>query len=84
MTATPLPIVKVTVRSVTYLGRRAQVTTTHHDRKRDGLRSIVTTWIDAATVENGGHPAGTVTHTLVEGDGRRPSFIIHEAERVVA
>lgn len=80
-----LPIVSIEKpKSLTYLGARAIVTTEHHDKSRLGLRTITTEWIDDATIENGGHPAGTVTRKAVKGDGRRADFEVIVPEGVVA
>lgn len=80
-----LPLVSIEKpRSLTYLGARAIVTTEHHDKNRVGLRTITTEWIDDATPENGGWPAGTVTRKTVKGDGRKADFEVIHAEAVVA
>lgn len=66
-----LPLVSVEKpKSLTYLGARAIVTVEHHDKSRVGLRTITTQWIDDATAENGGWPAGSVTRKTIKGDGR--------------
>ncbi len=65
---------KTTTRKLTYLGRKASVTTTYHGGSATGLRTIETTWIDQADEANGGYPAGTVTTETVRGDGRKPNF----------
>lgn len=65
------------------MGRRAVVLTAYHDTKRDGVRTITTTWIDDATPENGGHKAGTVVRKVVRGDGRKLDFEVIEPEVVI-
>lgn len=81
----PLPIVRVErPRVLTYLGRRAEVTVTHHDRKRDGIRTIVTRYIDDADPRNGRWLAGDTTTRTVEGDGRTAAFRVLEAEHLFA
>lgn len=88
MSTVTRPVVKVVTRSLTYFGSRAKVTTTHHDKSGLGLRTVVTEWIDAAKPENGGHPAGTVTRTVIQGDGwkgaGRTAFIRVEPLTVVS
>ena len=80
-----LPIVKIDAPIVrTYLGARAEVQETHHDKSRIGLRTIVTRWIDDADPRNGGYRAGTTTRRVVKGDGRLDSFVIVEPETIVA
>lgn len=84
-TTTQRPVVKIDVRTLTYLGARAEVTTIHHDKSRDGLRTVRMHWIDEATPENGGWPAGTTTEKVIKGNGwKGPKFEIIEAEKVVA
>jgi len=82
------PAVKIVTRNLTYFGSRAEVTTTHHDKNRVGLRTVRTRWIDEASAENGGWPAGTTTEKVIKGDGwkgeGRNAFEIIEAEKVVA
>lgn len=80
--------VKKTVRrELTYLGSRAIVVTDHYDSSREGLRRVTMTWIDAATPENGGWPAGTTTTRVIKGNGWRENaripFQVIEAEHVV-
>jgi hypothetical protein len=69
-------------RQVTYLGKRAEV---WEDREggQYGRRTIFTRWIDASGAGNGNYPAGTVTARTVEGDGRKPSFIVHVPTHVI-
>lgn len=80
-----LPIVKIDPPVVrTYLGARAEVQETHHDKSRLGLRTIITKWLDDATIENGGHKAGTVVRRIIKGDGRLASCVVIEADTVIA
>lgn len=80
-----LPLVSVEKpRTLSYLGARAVVTVEHHDRKRNGLRTITVEHIDDAAPENGGWPAGSVTRRTVEGDGRTDAFRVVIAEALVA
>lgn len=80
-----LPLVSIEKpRSLSYLGRRAVVTVEHHDKKRDGLRTITVEHIDDADPRNGGWAAGTVTRRTVKGDGRKVDFEIIVPEAVVA
>jgi len=80
-----LPLVRIEKpRSLSYLGARAVVTVEHHDKKRNGLRTITTQWIDDADPRNGGWPAGSVTRKTIEGDGRTDDFRIVHAEALVA
>lgn len=86
---TDRPIFKVVGPKVrTYMGARAEVTEIQHDSKRDGLRTILTKWIDDATADNGSHPAGTVTRQVLQGNAWKPvrgiPFEVIEAEKVVA
>lgn len=67
-------------RTCTYFGRTARVRELRATRKRDGLRVVVLEWIDDADARNGGHPAGTITVRLIEGDGRYLGFCEHRAE----
>lgn len=88
-TATARPVVKIEGPKVyTYLGARAEVTTIHHDKSRMGLRTVRMRWIDEASPENGGWPAGTTTERVIKGDGwrgqGRTAFEVIEAEKVVA
>lgn len=83
-TTTDRPVVKITERTCTYLSARANVTEINHDKKRTGLRTIITEWLDDADPRNGDWPAGTIVSKVVRGDGRRPDFEIVEAEKVVA
>lgn len=76
---------KTKPKQVTYLGARAEVWT-EYDKGvtyRYGERAEFTRWIDAATPENGGFPAGTVTRRRVKGDPYKPTFQILEARVVV-
>lgn len=85
MNTDALPIVSIEKpRTLSYLGRRAVVTVEHHDKKRNGLRTITTEHIDDAAPENGGWLAGTTTRRTVEGDGRTPDFRIVTPEALVA
>lgn len=83
-----LPVVKIVTRVLTYLGARAETTTIHHDKSRNGLRTVRMHWIDDATPENGGWPAGTTTEKTIKGDGWRGSgrtaFAVIIPEWVVA
>jgi hypothetical protein len=82
---TSRPIVKVDgPRVYSYLGARAEVTTTHHDKSRFGLRTVRMHWIDQATPENGGWAAGTTTERVIKGNFfTGPSFEIIEAIRAI-
>lgn len=79
-----LPLVSIEKeRNLTYLGRRARVLVEHHDKKRTGLRTITTEWIDEADPRNGGWPAGSVVRTTIKGDGQTSNFeVVHEAALV--
>lgn len=82
---TNLPLVSIEKpRDLTYLGRRARVTVEHRDKKRAGLRTITTEWIDDADPRNGGWAAGSVTRKTVEGDGRTSDFRVVIEEALVA
>ena len=80
----PRPVVKITTKFLAYMGSRAYVTVEHHDRNRVGLRTITVQWIDAATEENGGWPAGSVTRKVIKGDGRLADFQVIEAEELIS
>lgn len=86
--ADELPVVKIVTRHLTYLGARAETTTIHHDKSRLGLRTVRMRWIDDASPENGGWPAGTITEKTIKGDGwrgaGRTAFEVIVPERVVA
>lgn len=81
--STPRPIVRTQVIERTWLGSRAIQATDHHDTNPVGLRTITVRWLDDAHEQNGGHPAGTVTRTVVKGDGRKPNFEVIEPQVVV-
>lgn len=82
---TNLPLVRIEKpRNLSYLGRRAVVTVEHHDKKRNGLRTITVEHIDDADPRNGGWPAGSVTRRTVEGDGQTADFRVVIAEALVA
>ena len=83
--STNLPLVRIEKpRTLSYLGRRAVVTVEHHDKKRNGLRTITVEHIDDAAPENGGWPAGSVTRRIVEGDGQTADFRVVIPEALVA
>jgi hypothetical protein len=84
--STERPIVKTTTRELTYFGARCIVVVEHHDKRRDGLRTVTTTWIDQADERNGGRPAGTVERKVMKGDGRRidGTFLVLSHEIVSA
>lgn len=71
-------------RQVTYFGARAEVTVNilRGDAK-SGLREVLTSWIDDADARNGGHPAGSRTRKVVEGDARKGTLVVIEAEGLV-
>jgi hypothetical protein len=76
-------VVSESSRRLTYLGRRAVVLTQHHDKGRNGLRTVETTWIDDASPENGGYSAGTVVRSVIRGDGRTADFEVVEPEEII-
>ncbi len=73
-----------TTNTVTYFGRRAAVTVTKLDRRRDGRREVITRWLDDADERNGGYAAGTVVRKVVVGDGRTNDFAVLEGPSVLA
>lgn len=79
------PVVRAERRIVTYFDRMAVVITEHHDSRRDGDRTVITSWVDDADERNGGHKAGTITRTRVKGNAFRApeSFVVIEDETVV-
>ncbi|QDP45555.1 hypothetical protein SEA_FUZZBUSTER_71 [Microbacterium phage FuzzBuster] len=79
------PVVKIVDRGIlSYLGSRVHHVTTHHDKSRDGLRTVRMTWIDDATPENGSWPAGTTTEKVVKGNAMGAKFEVIEDTKVVA
>lgn len=88
MSTAILPVISTVTRSLTYFGRRAAVTTEHHDKSRVGLRTISTVWLDNADERNGSYPAGTITMKTVKGDGRIVSgpsaFVVVKPETILA
>lgn len=70
-------VYSVKTSNVTYMGRRARVTITKHERSNTGLRTVEFVWIDDATTDNGGHAAGTRVVEVMHGSGIPGSKVAH-------
>lgn len=70
-------VYSVKTRTTTYMGRRARVTTTKHERSNTGLRTVEFAWIDDAAATNGGHRAGTRVVEVMHGSGIPGSKVPH-------
>lgn len=76
-------VYSVKTKTLTYMGRRCRVTTTKHQSRSTGLRTVEFLWLDDATEANGGHPAGTRVVEVMQGDGRpgyKPEHVLHSRE----
>lgn len=71
------PVYSVKTRNLTYMGSRARVTTTKHERSNSGLRTVEFVWIDDATEDNGGYRAGTRVVKVMHGSGIPGSKVPH-------